>query len=410
MSLKNSLGFLAAGAILTLIAQGCSSSPSAPADSGIPEHKDTGAVLPMDAGDDGGDAGSLCGGPADGTTGNLCTTDADCSVKGGPGINRCSNDFAFPLFAGTKVETQFYATPVCMLPPTSPNCDPAPPSDPTGQLIHFCDGPDDPSSPGICIPGTSTPVSCEGTCYPACSFQFDGSAPTGCKGKNVCYPAYIGFDQSGNPSGLGYCVSACQSDADCSPLKTADGGTYVCQEDVGQCVTAHIVRKKQVGAACSANPAQTTGNDSYTGACNCVSDTNTFAGYCTTACVVGGDPCPNGSICDNLEQNSIQLQDGSLFNVPAENPQTPGVCIPACSLDGGVVASAAPDSGTTPSEASTPDAGTSTEGGSTADGGSPVEAGSAVDAAAEAGTTVPQSCPGSSTCQVVSPVGPDCVP
>jgi len=95
---------------------------------------------------------------------------------------------------------------------------------------------------------------------------------------------------------------------------------------------------------------------------------------------VGGDPCQTGWICDNLQPSVLQDPDGTVITVTAENVQTPGVCMPACSLaDGGTPA--------------TTDAGTT---------GSPVDAGSG-----EGGSP---GCPANSVCEMITPAGPDCVP
>jgi hypothetical protein len=378
MSLKRSLGFLSACALACAVAQGCSVSTSTSTGDGgggTIEHRDAMVVVVSDDGGDGGDGG----GSYDGTSGKACTTDADCTSPGGPGINKCSNDFTFVV---TNVKTQLVPDPICIVPPSNTgNCDPAPASDPTGSGIHFCDGPDLPTSPGICFALTQPPTSGEGACLPVCTFPLDGSggAPSGCVGKdtkNTCFPFAFGFDASNNPTGYGYCQGSCQADADCSALGTG----YVCQTDIGACTKTLVKRTKQVGQACSADPTMTAGNDNATGACNCLPDTTSNNGYCTTACVVGGDPCQTGWICDNLQPSVLQDPDGTVITVTAENVQTPGVCMPACSLaDGGTPA--------------TTDAGTT---------GSPVDAGSG-----EGGSP---GCPANSVCEMITPAGPDCVP
>src|SRR5579863_5646364 len=71
----------------------------------------------------------------DGTTGTACTTDADCTSPGGPGIARCSNSVLAP--------NDYYPTAVCILPTCSPVSNSA--------RVHYCDGPDEPGSPGVCI-------------------------------------------------------------------------------------------------------------------------------------------------------------------------------------------------------------------------------------------------------------------
>lgn len=392
MSFNKSLGFLAASALASVIAQGCSSNASGPADAGTVQHKgDGGVIIATDDGGDGGDGGGL---QFDGTSGKQCKTDADCSSPTGPGINKCSIDF---MSVVTNVKTPFLAlpTPVCLVPPSSSsttgNCDPAPPSDASGALIHFCDGPDMPTSPSICVALTSPATPGLGACLPACSFALDGSAPTGCVGKDTCLPTTVGSDMNGNTMGLGFCQGSCQTNADCSGLGTG----FVCQTDIGACTKTPVTRKKAVGAACAADPTKTVGNDNATGACNCLPDSTTNLGYCTTACIVGGNPCPNGWICDNLQPSEVQLPDGTLLAVAMENKGTPGVCMPPCSLD---------DAGTGIVFA---DSGGSTDAASAADGSRASDGGAAPDAGTVVGG---QSCPAASVCEVVTPVGPDCVP
>ncbi|MGO9838762.1 MAG: hypothetical protein ACLP1X_31670 [Polyangiaceae bacterium] len=381
MSLKRSLGFLSACALAAAIAQGCSvtTTTTSQGDGGT-TIRHLGDAMVIVVGDDGG---GDAGGSYDGTSGKPCTTDADCTSATGPGINKCSNDFTFVV---TNVKTQLVPDPICIVPPSNTgNCDPAPASDPTGEGIHFCDGPDDATSPGICFALTQPPTSGEGACLPVCTFPLDGSGggPSGCvaKGsKNTCFPFAFGFDANNNPTGYGYCQGSCQADADCSALGTG----YVCQTDIGACTKTPVKRTKVVGQACAADPTMTAGNDNATGACNCLPDTTSNMGYCTTACVVGGDPCANGWICDNLEPNELQAPDGTVLTVTVENVQTPGVCMPGCSLaDGGTTA--ATDSGV-------------------------ADAASAVDGGAAEGGSSAQACPAASVCEQITPAGPDCVP
>jgi hypothetical protein len=387
MSYKKSLSFLAASAIVSVIAQGCSVSVSSSADTGVPEHKESGAIVgPVDD-SGGGEGGALV---YDGTTGKECKTDADCTTPMA-GINKCSNDFGPGVL--TNVKIQQYATPVCIIPPptsnTAGNCDPAPPSDPMGQSFHFCDGPDDTTAPGICAPLT-TPVSPGlGICLPKCTFALDGTAAVGCVGKNACLPnQVISVDASDNPTAYGYCQGVCQTDADCSGLGTG----YLCQTDIASCTKTLVKRTKAIGAACASDPSKTLGNDSTTGACNCLADTTTFTGYCTTACVIGGNACPSGYVCDNLQPSVVQLPDGTVVNVTAENVGTLGVCMPSCTAvdDGGTIVFG--DSGAAAAK----------------DASAPVDAGAAPVDAGAAGAGV--GCSGSAVCEAITPVGPNCVP
>jgi hypothetical protein len=71
----------------------------------------------------------------DGTSGLPCSTNADCRVGRGPGINMCSNSLTY---TANSMIVNALPTPVCMVPPaTAGNCDPAPPADPSSRLPHF---------------------------------------------------------------------------------------------------------------------------------------------------------------------------------------------------------------------------------------------------------------------------------
>src|SRR5580693_9217522 len=85
----------------------------------------------------------------DGSTGLACKTDSDCASAGGPGIARCSNSVFGP--------DEYYPTAVCILPTCSPVSD---------STVHYCDGPDELGSPGVCIQSGAT-----GVCYPSCQYD-----------------------------------------------------------------------------------------------------------------------------------------------------------------------------------------------------------------------------------------------
>jgi len=367
MSYKRLLAFLFASALAGGIVQGCTTTiVQVAGDSGVTiTHRDASAIV----GEDGGsDASAIT---YDMTSGKKCTTNADCVSPTGPGLNQCSNANMYKV---TGVEVQLWPTPICIVPPAAGgNCDPAPQAtDPTGQNIHYCDGPDVSTSPGICLPLSFPPTPGQGACLPACSFALDGTAPTGCPGKDTCNPYGLNLDMNGNPiNGFGFCQGTCQVDADCSDLGTG----YVCQTDIGECTKTLVKRTKAIGQACTAD----TTNPTATGnaVCNCLAQPNaadpTMApGYCTSSCIVGGDPCPNGWICDNL----FQLP-GETFS--SENVQTAGQCLAPCPGGAGGDAGGAADSGAS-------------------------DAAPAVDAGAVT------ACPGTSTCQDNTPVGPNCVP
>ncbi len=314
---------------------GCPSSTDASGGSsdGAPDHDATGVGTTHPSGQG-----------FDGTTGLPCATSADCRGSRGPGINACSNSLTYSVNA---MIVNPLPTPVCLVPPASGgggNCDPAPATDPSALLPHFCDGPDSPSSPGICIANSSAPH--DGTCSPMCTFILDGSPPTGCVGKDTCIETqFIALDSNNRLGGWGYCQGTCENTSDCAAL----GAGYICQTDTGYCTASPVTRPKQLGQAC-------TGNDSLTGACNC-SPGPMGNGYCTSACVVGGAPCPNGWVCDTLQSASVSV-GGSMLTVPAENAGMSGLCIAPCT---------APDGG-------------------------------------------PAQCPAASTCKAGTPIGPDCLP
>ncbi|HEX3343692.1 MAG TPA: hypothetical protein VHS09_03925, partial [Polyangiaceae bacterium] len=190
----------------------------------------------------------------------------------------------------------YYPTAVCILPSCSPVSDAA---------IHYCDGTDDPSSPGICVPQQTG-----GICLPKCTFDKNGGAAVGCTGKDVC-AAYT--TSPGN--GVGYCWGGCTQDLDCPT------GQH-CQTDQGLCVEGVVPPTKLFGAAC-------TQADTSSGACNCLYGGTAQVGYCSSFCVVGGaSTCPTGAVCDGLEYRQ--------YGFTTSNPGMGGYCAVACSTgDGG---------------------------------------------------------------------------
>ena len=291
----------------------CESTGGRAADGGVAIRTADGGIAfgPGDSSTVGVDEAGAVGPAVDGTTGKACSTDANCHA--GANVNRCSSDYPVTL---ANVSVQLWSTPVCILPipATTGNCDPAPPSDPTGQRAHFCDGPDSPQSPGVCVPNTpGAPAGQQGLCYPKCTFAADGSPPTGCAGSNRC--AFLATTSTGGVvSGVGFCQSTCQADADCSAL----GSGYVCQTDVGGCTQSPVNRSVAPGIACTAANA----------ACTCVSAGNA-AGYCSTPCVVGGTACPNGWVCDTGEP-STAAPDSGVSPFTQQNTGMAGVCLAAC--------------------------------------------------------------------------------
>ncbi|HEX4513409.1 MAG TPA: hypothetical protein VH054_07730 [Polyangiaceae bacterium] len=221
----------------------------------------------------------------DGVVGKACTTDKDCATTNGPNLARCSNT----VFNGED----FFPTAVCIL----PSCTPVTSS----SGVHYCDGPDDPSSPGICVTsGTSGSA-----CVPKCTYDKQGGAPKGCVGKDVCnsYPITAA-------AGVGYCFGGCTQDGDCQ-----DG--QKCQTDRGWCLPGVTPPTKNVGDACTAS-------DLDALVCNCLYGTSK-TGYCSSFCIVGGAACPSGFTCDSLEIRA------SGFTTP--NAGMAGYCTASCAGD-----------------------------------------------------------------------------
>ena len=225
--------------------------------------------------------------PYDGTTGKACTSDADCVRLYGPGLTRCSSSVFSP--------EDYYPTPVCIIPTCSPVTD---------TTLHFCDGPDDSSSPGICVPDPTSTTG--GACIPKCTYDSIGTQPSGCQGKDTCY-AYTGAKQNG----IGYCWAGCTQDADC------ESGQH-CQTDQGLCEKGITPPTKAIGAAC-------TKSDTNAGVCNCLYGTmNT--GYCSSFCIVGDTAtCPTGMVCDSLEVRA--------YGYTTPNTGMAGYCAYPCSSD-----------------------------------------------------------------------------
>ncbi len=390
-------GLVAAIALAVALPVGCSNGEVVGAngrpggDGGAPS--EAGLVAPAsDAAQSQEDAASDDSGDAQipvGTTGKPCTSDSSCTSANG---DTCSNDYVTGTAVAGIVASPLPA-PLCLLPPTQDNCDPAPASDPFGEVPHFCDGPDDPSSPGICLPDNpQEPLQGMGTCQPKCTFDTLGSAEVGCPSPDTC--VYLTFQEVsvGNAVavvGFGFCQGTCQKDTDCPQQP---GSTTTCQTDVGLCTTQPVARTLAIGAAC-------TFTDFNSGACNCDSDPDTGLGFCTTVCVVGGTPCPSGWVCDSGEPSTASVANG-FVTISAQNLGLAGVCLPACSASS--VAAIVPvsiDAGNDDAEVS--------------------DAAALVDAmVADVGTSSPApdagagfaTCPGQSTCTPGNVAGTDCVP
>ncbi|HEY1695408.1 MAG TPA: hypothetical protein VGL81_28880 [Polyangiaceae bacterium] len=367
------LAFSAALVGVVAVSNGCSSS-SAGAGGGGDGGSDTGVVVHKEAGgssssgsSSGDDSGGEAGVGFDGTSGKACMTDADCN--GGAGVNKCSIDYEGTV-TGLKVE--FWPSPICLpaLPMTAGggNCDPCGISAGgacSDGAIWGCDSDpttlDPTTSPGLCLPNDATaPVANQGTCIPRCQMPLDGSKATGVTAPNTCV-AYTWLEETtGTVIGLGFIQGTCQADADCSGLGTG----WVCQVDIGFCTqaTAQKTRSKAIGTACTSGTAAT--SDSTTGACNCVGNNTTNVGYCSSACVVGGNACPNGYVCDAFYPSGpLVFGDASTPALTMQNTGVAGTCIQPCAV---------------------------ADAGAGADGG--------------------QQCPTNSSCLLETLEGPDCLP
>ncbi len=382
MSFRKLVGVAMAFTVLGALAStsnGCSSSSSnGPASDAGPDgltitHPEGSTAVDTGSGDD--SSGDASGAP--GTSGKACASAADCNG------NDCSNMYAFKV---TNIAVQIWPQPVCLVPISAGgggNCDPAPPGDPQGMGIHFCDGPDDPSAPGICLPNTSPAQSMMGLCLPKCTFKLDGSAASGCPSPDTCVPFTFILDQAGAVTGYGFCQGSCTQDSDCKAL----GTTYSCQKDIGFCTNAPVARGEDGGAG-SIGTACTKAQES-TGLCNCEFQQSgaTNAGYCTHACVVGdtNNPCPAGYVCDNgLGPSIVFSGDAGTFTLAGETAGSAGTCQATCTLS---------------------DAGAGTDDGGVSEGG--VSEGGVSEGGASGGGA---QCPGNSTCVATTLKGPDCYP
>jgi hypothetical protein len=393
MSIRNWFGLVAAGGVAAVLAGGCSSSnASGPA-------SDAGADV-MHKMLEGGGLEPDAGLTYDGTTGKSCKSDTDCVSPTGPGTNVCSSDYDGKLMTSSNLTVSAFSTPVCMipLPPVGArtgNCDPTGPGGVDDGLPHFCDGPDVPTSPGLCFPLTLPVEAGQGRCFPLCSFTIGGGKATGCIGSNACVPTNFLRNRMTNVvTAYGICASACEKNSDCA-------GGMTCMTDIGLCRPTAVTRTKPLGAACSIDPASP---DSINNTCMCDGDLITAAGFCSSQCVVGGNPCPNGWLCDTGIPNPIVFTSttgGASMTVPVtmQNDGVVGVCRPPCSPAG----AGAPEGGALPPPIA--DAATDASG----DGAAPADSGPAEvpDAVTPIGAG---GCPPNSSCQMQNAVGADCIP
>jgi hypothetical protein len=250
----------------------------------------------------------------DGTTGQPCTTDTDCYAPGGPHQNKCSID-AYPMF-GTV-----FPTPVCL---SVVACDPCGGGACDGS-VHQCDGPDQSAAtPGWCVPTTNPAQTGMGICLPRCQYASDGSASTGCQGKDACNQFAFGQTSTGAIAGDGFCQGGCTADADCQGDK--------CDTLNGLCTKTVKAPTKTVGTPC-------TGADSTSGACNCLAAASTNAGYCSQFCKVpapgAADICPSGFYCSALEPTTLinTQTDATIAGFATQNVGLAGYCVQSCTVE-----------------------------------------------------------------------------
>jgi hypothetical protein len=324
--------------VVAIASPGCSSSTGGnPAIDGGDGTSDTGSDAPLvihrnDAGNAADSAGMALADAADsaegaasgfdGTVGKGCQSNADCQPIGGVGVNTCSSS----TFANA-----LYPAAVCVLRTCNPGTD--------GNL-HFCDGPDNPASPGVCLNSANG-----GICLPKCLAAADGSAPTGCQGKDTCALAATAVISS-QLVAIGFCLGGCTADTDCPAGNK-------CQKDQGICLTTVTPPTKALGAPCT-----TADNGSTTtpAACNCLINQAAMAtqGFCTQTCIVGSAAaaCPAGYLCDS--QEPLQVTDpntgATLTGFATQNAGISGLCLPtatSCTADAGAGASSG-DAGACP--------------------------------------------------------------
>ena len=188
-----------------------------------------------------------------------------------------------------------------------------------GGSVQYCDGPpDNPTSPGVCVPitgalsGDGLNNTEAGICLPQCAFGGGGPA-SGCIGNDVCNAYGIAAPVAPGtsvPGGLGYCFGGCLENSECP------AGTK-CQTDEGICVAVPVPPTIPVGGPCTLD-------DDTTQTCNCAYGPSE-GGYCTTFCIAGQSGCPSAWVCETYEPTPA-------FTTPTAGMG--GQCAPSCA-DGG---------------------------------------------------------------------------
>lgn len=325
-TLRRIVASSALAGVVAVASPGCSSSAGGAAVDAGEQTTDAGSDAPMvihrtEAGavaDSGGGSAADGSGVADatitaydGTVGQACQSNADCQPVGGVGVNTCSS----ATFANA-----LYPTAICVLRTCNAGTD--------GNL-HFCDGPDNANSPGVCLNTANG-----GICLPKCVAGADGSAPVGCQGKDTCSLLATAVNASNQAVAIGFCFGGCTADGDCPAGNK-------CQKDQGLCLTTVTPPTKPIGTVCTSAD---NGSTTTPAACNCIINQAAMAtqGFCSQSCIVGSAAaaCPAGYLCDSQEPTQVTnpTTGAVIAGFATQNVGISGLCFPtaaSCTADAG---------------------------------------------------------------------------
>jgi hypothetical protein len=247
-------------------------------------------VVPGDVSD------STC---AENTVGNTCTADTDCD----------------PCKTSTNVcAVNVLPTAVCVsISSAGGGCDPG-----DGTKIVACDNADG-TDRGVCLSDGAG----GGDCFPACSWKDDGSAVTGCQGKDHCN--WMGWNSSATPiTGVGYCFQGCKADADCG--KATGSTTTKCDVFTGICQKTLPTYTKTVGQACTYKTGTGAVQD-----CACFAAAATNMGYCSQFCDIGDTTCGTGFVCSGFLPSACA--SGTPLFTKSPSAGLAGNCLKTCTAD-----------------------------------------------------------------------------
>ena len=229
------------------------------------------------------------------TVGITCTADTDCDPCG-TGDNKCA--------------VNVLPTAVCV---GIGSCDPG-----DGSKIVACDNADG-TDRGICLSDGSG----GGDCFPACSWKDDGSAVTGCQGKDHCN--WIGWDNTATPiTGVGYCFQGCKADADCG--KTTGSTTTKCDIYTGICEKTLPAYTLHPGDPCTYKTTAGAVQD-----CACFAAAATNKGYCSQFCDLGDTTCGTGFVCSGFLPSACA--SGTALFTKSPSSGLAGNCLKTCTAD-----------------------------------------------------------------------------